>query len=358
MNVDASQAPDANYYDEAYRAIAASLTRAQLGLLIGAGMSTESTVPAGDALARRMMRRAVLGEDQEDNVDHCALDALAASYPFEAILQLLASRLQYHDLSRWLLAKAPLENAQPAGAHLKLRELYDLQPHQFPRTLFTTNFDSLIEKAFNRDRDPANPLARCLTSANISDLPDAREKRQVVVCHLHGCVEYSDSIVAGEQVQATLEGPIYDLLRAALATDIFVLVGYSMRDTDLRRVFFDIQRIAKTRSGLKKRTFAVSPAEGGPRNARSEWTIARDIWEQRHIEHIAAGAGDFFSTLFDTVDNVVLARMGRQVASALGKDERTLQSMLETATDPFGVICADDLLLYLHYALTPFEDTQ
>jgi hypothetical protein len=336
----------AEYYLEEYRTIGSSFAAGELGFLVGAGMSAdEGGPPAGAAMSQKMLRRAVLGDESDSS--HPSLDKLATKYPFEAVAQYLTSKLTHHDFSHWLSEKGGLAAATPKNAHRSLHELYVQQQHRFPKHIFTTNFDTLIEDAF------APNEAICITSENIADLVDARKENRVAVVHLHGCIKYPKSIIVGELQLATSEGPVFDLLRGALAVDTFVLVGYSMADTNLRNVFFEVQRIASTRYGLSKRTFAVSKADGDPTDKMSEAGVARRIWQQRGVDHIAATAGVFFQTLFDAVDSFVMVNLRKIVAQRLGKDEATLDKMLESACAPFGVLKPADILIYLYYALVP-----
>ena len=344
-------------YQEQIGTIADSFTRSELGLLIGAGMSIGSQIPDGLAMAQRMLRRAVLGRDQEAN-DQCAqVEKLAARYPFEAVAQFLNRKLAHHDLVNWLREQGNIGKAKPNDAHRHLRELRDHYPHVFPKIIFTTNFDTLIEDELNNGRPAGHERARCLSSDNITDLPVARAARQIVVAHLHGCVTYPRSIVFGEKELATQRGTMFDLLRSALATDIFVIVGYSLGDTDLRTLFFDIQDIVETRRGLSKRTFAVSPAAGRLDDSRSEAAIAREFWDQRgNVEHLAMSAAEFLSTLSEAVTNHVMLKLKQEVAASLKMDIATLQSILQSAAEGFRVVKPEDLLIYLYYSLSPLEE--
>jgi hypothetical protein len=244
-----------------YGTIAENFTGGELGLLIGAGMSAdESGALVAKDMSPKMLRRAVLGPGHEKK-DLPELDRLAAHYPFEAIADYMVSKLPHgeDDLPDWLLEHGGLAGSvKDSIAHQKLHELYLLQPHRFPKHIFTTNFDTFIEDSF----DEADVC--CITSENIADLVKARKDNNICVVHLHGCVRYPKSLVVGEIALATEEGPVFDLFRAALALDSFVLVGYSMADTNLRNAFFQAQRVADTRRKLKKRTFAVSPVRGSP----------------------------------------------------------------------------------------------
>jgi SIR2-like domain len=329
---------------EVFRTIAGSFWRGEVGLLVGAGMSAESHVALGSTIARRMLRRAVLGEQQED-VPNPVIDALAVQYPFEAIAEFLKEKVAYQDIAGWLNAQGGLADAKPSKAHCLLRDLYGLVPARFPKIIFTTNFDTLIEDAFESE-------AVCVTSVNLRELVKARESGKIAVVHLHGAVTHPDSIIAGEAALLDAEGPLFDLLRGALSTDIFVLMGYSLADTNLRSVFFDVQRVSKTRQGLQKRTFAVSPADGEFTDGASAASIARVMWKQRGVEHIPVTAGEFMASLYEATHNFIQFEMRQRVAEALGKTPATLDNLLETAARPFGVIEPQDLLVYLYYSLT------
>lgn len=343
-----------NTYKAALGSIAESLVRGEIGILIGAGMSTESGVPAGSRMAKRMLRRAVFGpgtEDADDRPEFSTIDSLAAQYPFEAISRLLQEHHQYKSFAAWLQEKGGLRTAEASAAHKKLHELYVYQRHNFPRFLFTTNFDMLIEEAFGDE-------AIGVTTDNLHDLRKAREQNKVAVVHLHGSIDYPKSIIVGEGLLSHVEGPLFDLLRGALATEVFVLVGYSLADTNLRSVFFDVQRISETRFGLRKQTFVVSPAEGDSGDPATEAGLAQAIWAQRDVDHLPVRASTFFADLFDAVTDFLRIEVKDAVARALNVQTDTLDSMLRTAAEQFAIIEPFDLLVYLYYTLPPHGKKQ
>lgn len=336
-----------NIYQEAYTTIAEYLAKGDVGFLCGAGMSRDSEIEIGCELAKRMLRRAVLGATEVDN-EHPILDRLASSYPFEAIADYLVQKLPNHVIAKWLCdeRQGGFDKAEPKDSHKFLYELWATLGRKFPSMVFTTNFDNLIEEKFGSD-------AICITNSNIYELATAKEKNKLAVVHLHGCVMFPESIVFGEERQATLEGAVFDLFRASLATEVFVMVGYSLRDTNLRHVFFNVQRVAKTRERLKKRTFAISPADGNLNDPTSEITIVKEIWRLRGVDHLAVSAADFFKNLFRVSDQFALTKMRDKVAGAIKKPLKTLDKMLESAAEPFEVIEPQDILEYLYCALAP-----
>lgn len=350
MNIQTQTHSTADLYANEYKNISDSLARGEIGLLIGAGMSIESEVPDGITMAKFMLRRAVLGAYEEKNEDYPNIDRLAEKYPFESIAEYLKEELGYHDVYDWLSNVAGLSKKKPNAGHRWLHEIQQSISHRFPKTIFTTNFDTLIEDEFGEEN------ALCITSENLEALREAHEKGKIAVVHLHGCIKHPKSIVTGEKSLLTLEGPLFDLLRGALATEVFLLIGYSLADTNLKRVFFDVQRVAETRQGLNKRTYAVFPAEGEPGDRIAEAGIVRQIWKQRGVTHIAASATEFFDNLFEAINSYITFTMKEEVAAALKTDKVTLEEMLKTSSEPFVTIKPFDLLVYLYYTLTPLEN--
>ena len=166
-------------YGENYKTIAGSLIRQELGLLLGAGMSAESGIDIGSEMAKRMLRRAVLGDRQEDNQSNPVIEDLALKYPFESISRLLVTKLPYrqHGLGSWLRSKdgGKLEVAKPTEAHKRLHDLYRLLPHRFPKMIFTTNFDTLIEDEFGEEESIG------ITSENLEGLAEASVPSHLII---------------------------------------------------------------------------------------------------------------------------------------------------------------------------------
>jgi NAD-dependent SIR2 family protein deacetylase len=338
--------PD-NLYQEAYASIAEHLRKGDVRFLIGAGMSRDGGIDLGGGLAKRMLRRAALGPREVDNA-HPTLDKVATSYPFEAIAEYLGKKLGNEAFVKWLCEKKQggFDNAKPKDPHKYLYELWASLGPKFLPMVFTTNFDALIEDEFGSD-------AMCVTSENMSALAEAKQGNKLAVVHLHGCVKFPKSIVFGEEKQTTLEGPVFDQFRASLATEVFVLIGYSLSDTNLRHVFFNVQRVAKTREGLTKRTFAAAPAGGSLEDPASEVTIAKEIWLQRGVDYLAVSAAEFFERVSADSGELAFMRMRDVVADALKKSPDTLNKMLESAAKPFEVIEPRDLLEYAYCAVAP-----
>lgn len=326
--------------------ISKGLANGEVGFFFGAGMSQGSGIHLGPELAKRMLRSAVYGVTRVEK--ESKIDDLATKYPFEAIAEFCRRKNNYQDLSEWLLEQGGIRKAEPIGAHKELHKLYDYLWPRFPSVLFTTNFDRLIEMELGDNK------AVTVTTENLYDLRVAKKENKVAVVHLHGCVSYPKSLVAGEINQATLQGPLFDLLRAELAKDVFIFVGYSLSDTNLRQLFFDIQRISQTRYGLNKKTYIVSPAEGKLDDAGSEATIAREIWRLRGATHLALTAYDFFKSLRTATQNFLHYKAKAEVAERLvGGSIETLDSLLEGIAEKYSELEAKDLLLYLYYALFP-----
>jgi len=332
-------------YTEDLSTVAEALTNGDLGILIGAGMSKESGLDTAAELSAKMLKRALGGALDPASP---SIEELARSHPFEAIIEMLREKLPYADVARWLREDGGFADAKPSSPHFRLADLFALNKN-FPRIVFTTNFDLLIEDGFG------DGTAIPITSENLHSLPEARQHGQVAVVHLHGAISHPTSLQVGEASLTAGDGAVWDLLRASLATDVFLLIGYSLTDANLKRVFYDVQRLATTRKGLQKRTFAVSPARGNPSNAQSESGMARKVWRQRGVDHIAMEAGSFLAALLETTKGHVEGKILVNVARTMGLEIDTLRDMLDSAAKPFRWITPFDLLLYLHYTLTPIK---
>jgi hypothetical protein len=332
-----------NEFDE----ISSGLAAQEVGFLFGAGMSDKSGIHMGAELAKRMLRSAVYGATRVEE-EAKEIDDIAIKYPFEAISEYCRTKTRFKNLSEWLLEHGGFKKAKPTTAHEGLFELYEYLETRFPSILFTTNFDHLIENSLGEKN------AISVTIDNLQDLHKAKEEGKVAVVHLHGCIERPNTLITGEITQATLEGSLFDLFRAELAKDVFVFVGYSLADTNLRHIFFDVQRISRTRQGLEKDTYVVSPASGNPQNVDSESFIAKRIWEDRGATHLALSASDFFKSLTLATKNFVNFKAKQEVADRLVDGSlETLESMLESIAEKYRDLKADDFLLYLYYTLVP-----
>jgi len=333
-------------YHEAFKTIARDLSRGELTLLFGAGMSVDSNVPGGRKMAVQMLRRIALGDEKDTSRPD--LDSLAGKYPFEAISDLLQEKKV--DFSQWLKQEGGLGKALVSPAHTLLREVHEYVPNQFPRVVFTTNFDTLLEEGLGWDR------AECVTSENFPSLSDAKRSKKVAVVHLHGCTNHPQSVVVGEISQATLRNSVFELFRGSLATETMVMVGYSMEDTNLRDIFYHIQSAAQKRRGMAKRTFAVSPADGDGGDILSAAGLAQKVWDRRGVDHLPFSAEKFFSELFKYLTDYLEHDLMGRVAFKMGINEGVLGNMLESATKPFSVLEPVDLLIYLDYALPAAEN--
>lgn len=312
--------------------------------MVGAGMSVRSGIPGGAELASRMLRAAVFGSASAPGAaPH--LERLASQYPFEAIMQLLAFRLPDHDVCGWLDSNAGFASAVPNEAHERLRDIRIVVEDWFPRYVYTTNFDRLLEQQFGDD------CVEVTTENLTTGLKEAAAKRKVAVVHLHGSVGFPSSIMTAEGELVTAHGVLFDLLRGELAKDVFVIIGYSLTDGNLRRMFFDIQQVAQTRHGLSKLTYVVAPADGDLNDPSSPVSIATEVWRQRGCVLIPEMAEVFMETLLRAVHDFELVQREEKVAYRLGVPPDTLWPRLGKAAAPFELLSERDLLTYLDYAL-------
>jgi DeoR/GlpR family transcriptional regulator of sugar metabolism len=160
---------------------------------------------------------------------------------------------------------------KPGDIHDKLWKL----PHV--RWIYTTNFDCLVEDALCRPKQPPEVITR------VSDIPDVSRTRRVVF-KPHGCAR--KSVVRDEFVitrndylnyshRRTLEmlKTLYDI-----STKVFLFLGYSLRDLNMRHIITEASRIAKVRS------YAILQETSGPESR---------YWQKLGVTLVQGNAEDF-----------------------------------------------------------------
>jgi DeoR/GlpR family transcriptional regulator of sugar metabolism len=140
---------------------------------------------------------------------------------------------------------------RPAGVHEKLWRL----PHV--RWIYTTNFDCLVEDALGRPKQAAEVITR---GAEIPEVPRARR----VVFKPHGCARKSIArsefvITRNDYLNYSHHHPLETLKTLYdISTKVFVFIGYSLRDLNMRHIISEAGRAANVRS------YAVLQDTSGP----------------------------------------------------------------------------------------------
>ncbi|MBI4662373.1 MAG: SIR2 family protein [Verrucomicrobia bacterium] len=160
---------------------------------------------------------------------------------------------------------------KPGAIHDKLWKL----PHV--RWIYTTNFDCLVEDALGRPKQPPEVITR---GSSIPDIPRSRR----VVFKPHGCARKSSArdefvITRNDYLnyshRRTLEmlKTLYDI-----STKVFLFIGYSLRDLNMRHIITEACRIAKVRS------YAILHDTSGPESR---------YWQKLGVTLVQGNAEDF-----------------------------------------------------------------
>lgn len=232
-------------------------------LFVGAGFSAMSGAPAWSELAGKVARRC-LGPDESENIS-------AVLEPPE-ILQICLNHMNGDKRGLVNLVRDVLE-----GCDLCIGRHHELLAHLPISTIFTTNYDSLIEAAF----DEARVMYR--VAVKDREYPPGQDCPPGTKClgKLHGTFRYPDGR-EGDQNDFVLTEDDYEqfleqdtiglsLLKASLATGNCLFLGYSLKDRDFRRVHWYLRFRLQERAPT---LYATMPPLG---------PSVQDFWRRRGV---------------------------------------------------------------------------
>ncbi|MGB8646998.1 MAG: SIR2 family protein [Anaerolineae bacterium] len=203
-----------------------------LALFIGSDLPSSVTgLPSRTELARDLARRYGLDE----------------SLSLADVAQRVSRAGNRYDLSSFLMRALDIAGKSPQPFHravVAAVKRYDI------KTIITTAYDLLLERAFQQADAPLNVVVR---DANLSFLDPARP----ALIKLYGDVQQVDSLVVTDQDHNNLlrdrdRENLVDEVRQALRRNTVLFVGYNLADPDMRFIW---DQIAQSR--FAKRAFAV-----------------------------------------------------------------------------------------------------
>lgn len=282
----------------------------RLLVFVGAGLSADRTarppLPSGPRLAREIA--ATLG-----------LRRLLKSRSLEEIAEIAEVKLGRARLLEAVGASLKIQDL-PSEGHRLIAELPC-------NTIVTTNYDSLLERALE---DAKRPF-RVILSA--SDLLQSTP-REVRLFKIHGDLSSIDEMVITERdyYSRFLLPPsvLVDALRSALASNVCLFVGYSIRDINLKYLFFELISKVGVES-LRGRFYAVQLKASEADQA---------VWISRGLSLIVADQVRFLRRLVDEVEFHGLRRqkgsllIGR--TAQIGKVPLDVVRSVETTTGVHG----------------------
>ena len=207
--------------------------------LLGAGVSIEAGLPNGRDLAEMLARKAHWDHHGEP-LQRIAQNYATTMGPVKPVIQeYLRRRLQEPGVG-------------PTDAHRVLAGLA-----QKLDTILTTNWDSLLEEAF--DRAKMREYNRLYRDAHVP----SHQPTKTTIVKLHGHVDDPDSYaVTDDDYEAFRERnpKLVGLLQHCLTTSTLVVVGYSQEDEDFREIYGAMLRNLKP-GEERRHVYVVNPRE-------------------------------------------------------------------------------------------------
>lgn len=206
--------------NEKYSAIL-GFEKREFALFCGAGISKNSGLPLANELKQYILEKLSIDKKDIDEI-------MASNLPFEAFMETLS---ESSDISKILEI---FENGPPNTNHILIAKL---AKNGYLKTIFTTNFDLLIEKALEKEglrRDKDFEVyydENQFSQINFEDIGDGI----VRIFKIHGSIENKDSIrtTMDEIASKTLSEQRMNVMRYLFSTGKHkkvLVLGYSCSD--------------------------------------------------------------------------------------------------------------------------------
>jgi len=307
--------------DEQIAQIAGQLVRGRVCFLFGAGMSQPSKGLSGSELAFELLRRGLFKKYRLplDPDFERQLREVASRFPLEAIAEGVMHRLPFQESELEEILKTVVfrdADQQKPARHVGHDLLAAIVARFGPRTLFTTNWDLLLEEALGES-------GITITESNLRGIDRVYDDGNTAVIHLHGT--FADNPLIREEDLMDPDRPLFQLFTSELMTKAFVFVGYSLNDFNIRALYSKARNILARRSQkLKKKTYIVSP----PRDDIDR-RVSSEIWAHRDAEYLPIGAEEFFQLLYSEAATNYLDDMKQQLKERLNIRLEDLQVKID-----------------------------
>jgi hypothetical protein len=322
--------------------IAKELLRGRIGFLFGAGMSIPSGGLPGTALAKELLVQGLFpAQARKPDPDLAQrLDGAAGRYPLEAIAAGVVRRLPFQEQGLVRLLNETVFGGKEPACHNGHRQVASIVNRLGNiRLLFTTNWDSLLEKAFG---ESAAPIWKDDQLVNLDDLL----AQKVGIVHLHGT--FDDNPLIREDDLMNPAGPFFQLFLSELMSKSFVFVGYSLSDPNIRALYYKAASVLAARTAnLHKTTFVVCP----PRDDVDR-LVATHVWDARNATYIPLGGEEFFDRLKNELETQAMEHFKRELEKRLGVTREELNAKIDELVSVFPDFeTREQALLYL-YSIT------
>jgi HD-GYP domain-containing protein (c-di-GMP phosphodiesterase class II) len=236
-------------------------------LFVGAGASIEAGAPSAQEMTRELSKKYLQGKHQEEPLSKVA--SYIETKPG------LGRRLVVDYLINRL---SPLK---PSKAHLLL-------PKFRWAAIYTTNYDTLIEQAYERVGVKYKPI---MSSCDlVIDMIDYYS--YVLLYKPHGCisrpaVSEAPIIITEDDYYSVVDNrkAIYRQLEVHKYKSVFLFIGYSFSDFNLSQIWFDV---SKELGRFSQWAYALQPNYS---------EVQRATWRTRNLELIDMQFGEFMTEL-------------------------------------------------------------
>jgi len=243
------------------------IQRGECVLFLGAGVSMDSGTPTGQGLA--------------DEIGTSFFGTSPDTYTLDIVSEMAADEGR-RALNEWLRDR--FIDLEPKGALLSL-------PNFRWKSIYTVNFDTLVEKAYERAPTPAQKIR---TFYSDKDQLTRLKPGEVPFYKLHGCITRAntdDGRLVLTQDDFAQARKVRQRLFARLIDDVsdytVFYVGFRRNDVDFRQVLLEIEEAAGHLTEIR-RSYALQP----------HFTdVEARFWDQKRVALINSRAGDFFDAL-------------------------------------------------------------
>ncbi|MHB0877769.1 MAG: SIR2 family NAD-dependent protein deacylase [Anaerolineae bacterium] len=252
-------------------ALLRKLRAGQVVLFLGAGACADCTSRAGTPapLARQLaqlIHDRFFGDDSFD-------------YDLQTISQYAIDRDGRRALERFIYET--LIDLQPSQTLARIAQL----PW---RAIYTTNFDVLLEKAYEAARQPAQRLR--LIHSDMDQIDNIDPAAEVIYCKLHGCISRLSAppglVLTAEDYASGQEERrrMYARLKSQLYDFSFVFIGYGLTDPDFVSLYNEVRR-----------SFGADAIPKSYAVATNVHQVVRQSWSSRRIAVMDMKASEFIT---------------------------------------------------------------
>ncbi|RFZ81281.1 hypothetical protein DYU05_20070 [Mucilaginibacter terrenus] len=241
-------------------------------LFLGSGFAYNSVHPQG--------RKAPLGQALSDDIARKFLGNDYVGNPLTYNSDLAISASSLFDVQRFIY-----DIFEPFAPNEKQVAFSNFSW----KSIFTTNYDLLLEKAYDKNREAAQSLSVVYRNTREQDI--FKNQNSVPYYKLHGTITYINDeqlplILSTEQYITHLKNRerLFSKLRELAQDYIFLFIGYSNQDWNIRSILKEIESLKDGRP----RSYMVGPKFSD---------VEIGYWNERKISPIPIGYEEFIDKL-------------------------------------------------------------